>query len=52
MRLTKTFAALCLAALVLTGAVEAQKGRGAKATAATGSGARPVTVTLVRWPYT
>ena len=52
MRLTKTFAAFGLAALVLSLSAQAQKGRGAKDTAAPDSGAKQVTVTLVRWPYT
>jgi hypothetical protein len=53
LRLTKTLAALCLAALVVTGGVAgAQKGRGTRASAARAAVPKQVTVTLVRWPYT
>lgn len=54
MRLTKTLAALCLAALVTGGAsAGANQGRGAKGSAARAAAVpKQVTVTLVRWPYT
>ncbi len=49
MRLTKTFAALCLAALTLPLAGAARKSQSPGVAPA---GAKQVTVTLVRWPYT